>query len=555
MKKIIIVGGVAGGASAAARLRRLDENMQIIMFERGEFISFANCGLPYYIGGIIEDRNELLLQTPESFEARFNVDVRVMSEVVEIDRSSKTVTVKSGADCYIERYDTLILSTGSSPFMPKIKGIESNRVMKLWTIPDMDRIVEAAKSAKSVVVVGGGFIGVEVADNLTHLGLKVTIVDMMEQVMPNVDFDMAQILHKHLTKKGVKLALGQSVKSFAEAPDGIIVKTDKGEYQADFAILSIGVKPNSELAVNAGLKVNNCGGIVVNEALKTSDENIYAVGDVVETVNFINSERCMMPLAGPANKMGRMAADNIFGLNRSYKGTQGSSVAKVFDLVVASTGASEKQLMDEGKEINKDYRVTMIHPLSHAGYYPGGKPLCLKVIFGLDGKVYGAAGVGYEGVDKRIDVIATAIRFGATTKDLAELELCYAPPFSSGKDPVNMAGFSGENILGGVVDNITYKELSDIPADTVILDVRTKEECDRGVVPGSINIPVDSLRDQINTMDKTKSYVVYCAVGVRAYIACRILMNNGFKNVRNLAGGYTTYRVVSADYTTDFKKV
>ena len=537
--KVIVVGGVAGGASLAARLRRLDEKADIIMFERGEYISFANCGLPYYIGGIIQDRDELLLQTPESFNARFNVDVRIKSEVININREAKSVTVKNGDDMYTESYDILALSPGSSPIMPPIEGVKSDRVMKLWTIPDMDKIVKAAENAKSAVVVGGGFIGVEMAENLTHAGLSVTLVDMMDQVMPNVDFDMAQILHKHMVKKGVKLALGQGVKGFEETPDGIKVKTDKGEYIADFAILSVGVRPNSEIAADAGLQVNARGGIVVDETLKTNDDSIYAVGDVVETVNFMTGEKCMIPLAGPANKMGRMAADNIMGMNRVYKGTQGSSVAKVFDLTVASTGLSEKQLMAMGKEINKDYKVTVLHPLSHAGYYPGGKVFCLKVIFGLDGKIHGASAVGYEGVDKRIDVIAAAIRFGATSKDLQELELCYAPPFSSGKDPVNMAGFSAQNILKGVVDNITFRELKDIPKDTVLLDVRTEQEHNWKAIPGSINIPVDSLRERINELDKSKSYVVYCAVGVRAYIACRILINNGIKNVRNLAGGYS----------------
>ncbi len=546
--KVIVVGGVAGGASLAARLRRLDEKAEIIMFERGDYISFANCGLPYYIGGIITDRDELLLQTPESFNDRFNVDVRVKSEVVKIDRQAKTVTVKSDDETYTESYDILALSPGSTPIMPPVEGIDSDKVMKLWTIPDMDKIVEAKKGAKSAVVVGGGFIGVEMAENLTHAGLSVTLVDMMDQVMANVDFDMAQILHKHMTENGIKLALGQGVKGFEETADGIIVKTDKGEYEADFAIMSVGVRPNFELAKDAGLKVNARGGIIVDETLKTSDEFIYAVGDVVETTNFMTGEKCMIPLAGPANKMGRMAADNICGMHRVYKGSQGSSVAKVFDMTVASTGLSEKQLIGMGKKINKDYRVTVLHPYSHAGYYPGGAQFCLKVMFGIDGKVYGASAVGYDGVDKRIDVIATALRFGATTDDLQQLELCYAPPFSSGKDPVNMAGFSAQNILRGVVDNVTFSELKDLPEDTVFLDVRTPSEYREGALPGSINLPVDGLRERIGELDKSKSYVVYCAVGIRAYIACRILINNGFKKVRNLAGAYTTYSVASVDY-------
>ncbi len=546
--KVVIVGGVAGGASLAARLRRLDESAEIIMFERGGYISFANCGLPYYIGGIITDRDELLLQTPESFNERFYLDVRINSEVFSIDRDAKNVQVQCGDEKYTESYDVLALSPGSSPIVPTMDGVDSDKVMKLWTIPDMDKIVAAAKGAKSAVVIGGGFIGIEMAENLTHAGLSVTLVDMVDQVMSNLDFDMAQILHKHMVKNGVKLALSQGVKSFRETNDGITVVTDKSEYSADFAILAIGVRPNGELASDCGLKVNARGGVVVDESLKTSDENIYAVGDVVETTNFITGERCMVPLAGPANKMGRMAADNICGKQRVYKGTKGSSVAKVFDMTAASTGLSEKQLMDMGKNINDDYKVTVLHPLNHAGYYPGGTTLCLKMMFDLSGKVLGAQAVGYDGVDKRIDVIATALRFGATTDDLQEIELCYAPPYSSGKDPVNMAGFTAENILKGVVGNIIYRELADLPSDTVLLDVRTPEEVNWGAIEGCVNIPVDDLRARIGELDKNKDYVVYCAVGIRAYIASRILTSNGFKNVRNLSGGYETYRVASKDY-------
>lgn len=547
--KVVIVGGVAGGASLAARLRRLDENAQIIMFERGSYISFANCGLPYYIGGVITDRDELLLQTPESFNARFDVDVRIDSEVVGIDRAAKTVQVKSGNKTYTETYDVLALSPGSSPIMPNIAGADSDKVMKLWTIPDMDKIVAAAKGAKSAVVIGGGFIGVEMAENLKHAGLDVTLIDMMDHVMPNLDFEMAQILHKHMSEKGVKLALGQAVKGFKETDDGIIVSTDKAEYSADFAILSVGVRPNSELAKDCGLELGDKGGIVVDEHLKTSDESIYAVGDVVEVIHFVSGEKCMIPLAGPANKMGRMAADNICGMGRTYKGTLGSGVAKVFDMSAANTGLNEKQLMDAGKKINDDYIVTVLHPLNHAGYYPGGETMCLKVIFDTNGKVLGAQAVGGSGVDKRIDVIATAMRFGATADDLQEIELCYAPPFSSGKDPVNMAGFAAENILGNVVSNITFRELADLPSDTVLLDVRTPGEVKWGAIEGNVNIPVDDLRARIGELDKNKDVVVYCAVGIRAYIACRILISNGFKNVRNLSGGYTTYGVASKDYT------
>ena len=493
-KKVIIVGGVAGGASCAARMRRLDEDAEIILFERGPYISFANCGLPYYIGGVITNRDKLLLQTPESFNARFNVDVRIESEVVSIDRIAKTVSVKHGQETYTESYDTLVLSPGSSPMRPPIPGIDSDKVMQLWTIPDMDKIVEAVreKGAKSAVVVGGGFIGLEVAENFIDADISVTVVDLMNQVMPSFDFDMAQILHKHLTDKGVKLVLGESVQSFEEDGDGITVVTGEKRLSADMAILSIGVVPNSKIAKDCGLTCNKRGGIVIDEYLKTSDENIYAVGDVVEIEHFISREKAMIPLAGPANKMGRMAADNICGMNRKYTGTQGSGVAKVFDMTAASTGLGEKHLARMGKKLNEDYKVTILHPLSHAGYYPGGMPLTLKLLFDMDGKVLGAQAVGYDGVEKRIDVLATAIHFGATVYDLEEIELCYAPPYSSAKDPSNMAGFSAENILSGTVDNITVAELKDLSADTVILDVRTDAEVSMGTIAGSVNIPVDS---------------------------------------------------------------
>ncbi|MDD5016769.1 MAG: DsrE/DsrF/DrsH-like family protein [Eubacteriales bacterium] len=549
-KKVIIVGGVAGGASCAARLRRLDETAEIIMFERGPYISFANCGLPYHIGGVIEERDKLLLQKPESFHARFNVDVRTVSEVVGIDRQAKTVTVSHDGKTYTESYDTLVLSPGSSPVRPKIPGIDSGKVMQLWTIPDMDRIIEAVKDkgAKSAVVVGGGFIGLEVAENFVHAGIGVTVVDVMNQVMPSFDYDMAQILHKHITDNGVKLMLGDSVQRFEEEGDGINVITGKASIKADIVILSIGVAPNSGLAKECGLKCNERGGIVIDAYLRTSDENIYAVGDVVEIEHFVSREKAMIPLAGPANKMGRMAADNICGQKRKYNGTQGSGVAKVFDMTAASTGLGEKQLAGMGKKLNEDYKVTVIHPLSHAGYYPGGMPLTIKLLFAKDGKVLGAQAVGYDGVDKRIDVLATAIRFGATVYDLEEIELCYAPPYSSAKDPSNMAGYSADNILSGLVDNITVAELKDLPKDTALLDIRTEAEVSMGAIPGSVHIPVDSLRDKLDTLNKSRPYVVYCSVGIRSYIACRILMQNGFANVRNLAGGYTSYRVGTCDY-------
>ncbi len=550
-KKVLIVGGVAGGASCAARLRRLDETANIIMFERGRYISYANCGLPYYIGGVIGKREKLLLQTPESFKARFKVDVRVNSNVVSIDRQQKSVTVMSEGKMYTESYDVLVLSPGSSPVVPPIPGAQSDKVFTLWTIPDMDAIAAAIKEkqAKSAVVVGAGFIGIEMAENLVHAGLAVTLVDMLDQAMPNLDFDMAQSVHKHLAEKGLKLVLGEGVTGFEDGRGGFAVMTQKRTIPADIAILAIGIMPNTELAKGCGLETGKSAGIVVDEYLKTSDENIYAVGDAVQVKNFVSGEEAMIPLAGPANKMGRMAADNICGMSRKYKGTQGASVAKIFDMTAASTGLNEKQLKASGKKLNKDYRVTIIHTLSHAGYYPGGMPLSLKLLFALDGKVLGAQAVGYEGVEKRIDVVATAVQFGATVYDLEETELCYAPPYSSAKDPVNMAAFTAENILSGVVDNITFEEFKELK-DAVILDVRTPAEREMGAIEGSVNIPVDTLRERLSELDRDKLYVVHCAVGLRSYIAARILKQNGFEKVRNLAGGYTTYRTVSKDYTS-----
>ena len=553
-KKVLIVGGVAGGASCAARLRRLEEDTEIIMFERGPYISFANCGLPYHVGGVIKDRDELLLQTPEDFYDRFKVDVRIHSEVVSIDRQNKKIEVYNNETDkkYWESYDTLVLSTGSSSLKPPIPGIDSEGIFSLWNIPDMDNIISYLdeKSVKEAVVVGGGFIGIEMAENLVDLGIKVTIVEMLNQVMAPLDYDMAQILHKHMKKKGVKLVLGDGVSEFSKDGDKVIVKTGSGkEISSDFVALAIGVRPNTELLRGCGLEVNKRGGAVIDNALKTEDENIYAIGDMVEVTQFVNGEKTMIPLAGPANKMGRMAADNIAGLNRTYKGSQGSSVAKVFDMTAANTGLNEKQLTAAGKEIGKDYKVTVIHPNHHAGYYPGAKTLSLKMVFGLDGKIFGAQAVGYEGVEKRIDVIATALRLGATIYDLEELELCYAPPYSSGKDPVNMLGFTAENILSGKVDNITYAQFQQMKDDVTILDVRTPEEIAYGAVDGHINVPVDDLRERLSEVPKGKPVVVYCAVGVRAYIASRILMQAGYEKVYNLAGGYTSYGVIRKDYT------
>ncbi|MBF7096684.1 FAD-dependent oxidoreductase [Alkalibacter mobilis] len=546
-KKVLIIGGVAGGASAAARLRRMDENAEIIMFERGDYISFANCGLPYYIGNVIDDRSKLLLQTPEDMKSRFNVDVRVKNEVIAIDPDSKSITVKKleTGDTYEETYDDLVISTGSSPLKPPIPGIDSPNVFTIWNIPDTDAIKGYLENndVKTAAVIGGGFIGIEMAENLHELGIQVSLVEMANQVMAPVDFDMAQYLHKHIESKNVDLILNDGVKEFINTGNKTTVRTAGGkEIEADIVILSIGVRPNSQLAKDAGLELNDRGGVVVDDQLRTSNPNIYAVGDVIQVTDYINKVPTMVPLAGPANKQGRMVANNILGKSEKYNGTQGTSVAKVFDLTVANTGANEKTLNRLGKEYGKDYLAIQIHPGSHAGYYPGSQTLNMKLIFEIpSGKVLGAQIVGGEGSDKRVDVIAASIRFGASVYDLKELELAYAPPFSSGKDPVNMAGFTACNILDNDMETIRSEEIRDLDLDnTILLDVRTPVERTLGYIPNSINIPVDELRENLDRLDKNKTIVVYCAVGVRAWVAVRILMQNGFK-VKNLTGGYSSY--------------
>ncbi|WP_303859961.1 FAD-dependent oxidoreductase [Alkalibaculum bacchi] len=546
-KKVLIVGGVAGGASAAARLRRLDENIEIILFERGPYISFANCGLPYHIGEVIKKREKLLLQTPEAMKTRFNIDVRVHNEVISIDKENKKVSVKNTitGNIYDESYDELILSTGSSPQIPAIPGINEKNIFTIWNIPDMDDIKDylSKENIKEVSIVGGGFIGVEMAENFCELGLDVHIIQRPNQVMPTVDFEMAQFLHRYMEDKGIKLILEDGVKEFRSEGDKTIVVTSKGrEIVSDLVLLSIGIKANSQLAKDAGLELNDRGGIVVNEYLKTSDPHIYAVGDVIQVKDFVNNVNTMVPLAGPANKQGRIVANNIAGYREEYKGTQGTSVAKIFDMTVSSTGTNEKTLKKLGKVYGRDYQSIHLHPVNHAGYYPGSQVIHMKFIYELPtGRVLGAQGVGGAGTDKRIDVIATAIRFGATVESLKELELAYAPPYSSAKDPVNMAGFIATNHLSGNMDVIQYYEIEELDLNEyTILDVRTPVERNFGFIPNSINIAVDELRGRLNELDKTKAIVVYCAVGVRSWTAYNILKHNGF-SPRNLAGGYTTY--------------
>jgi len=551
--KIVIVGGVAGGASAAARLRRLNENAEIVMFEKGPYISFANCGLPYYISGTISERDNLLLQSPEDFNSRFNVDVRVFSEVISVNRSSKTVDIKeTAADGqtirkYSESYDKLILSPGSKPLTPPIPGIERDNIFTLWTVPDVDKIKSFLDGKQSchAVVVGGGFIGLEVAENLVERNFHVSLVEAAEQVMTPVDYEMAQIAHRHLNEEGVDLHLGSAVQSFEAAENPYktaVVLADGSRLEADIVMLAIGVRPQSELAKAAGLELNSRGGIVVDSRLQTSDPDIYAVGDAIEVENFVTGEQTMVPLAGPANKQGRMVASNVLGGNETYKGTQGTSIVKIFDITVAATGLNEKNLIAAGKQYGRDYLFTMTHSKSHASYYPGAFPLDMKMIFEPETKkVLGAQIVGWGGVDKRIDVLAAVIRMGGTIDVLTDLELAYAPPYSSAKDPVNMAGFVAENMLEGIVENINWNQLEKFP-DSVILDVRNQEEADLGTIPGSILVPVDELRGRLGELDKSRDYIIYCAAGVRAYVAARMMMQTGFKNVKNLAGGFATWQ-------------
>src|SRR6056297_1950162 len=550
--KVLIVGGVAGGASAAARLRRNDENAEIIMFEKGEYISFANCGLPYFIGGVIEERESLLVETPEDMRKRFKIDVRVNNEVLLIDRENKELEVKNlkTNEIYIENYDKLILSPGSSPLKPPIPGIDSPNIFTIWNIPDTDAIKKfiESKDIKKAAVVGGGFIGLEMAENLNELGYEVSIVELADQIMAPIDYEMAQILHKNITTNGVDLRLNDGVKEF-NYQDGVteITLNSGNTIDADIVILSIGVRPNSNLAKDSGLNINQRGGIVVDKTMKTSDDDIYAVGDVIEVEDFINGGKTMVPLAGPANKQGRIAANNIAGISDTYKGTQGTSVAKVFDCTVSSTGVNEKTLKKLGKKYNEDYLIAYAHNNNHAGYYPGSSKINMKLIFRKkDGKILGVQAIGIDGVEKRVDVIATAMRYNGTVYDLSDLELAYAPPYGSAKDPVNMLGFLGENILKGKMDIIQWFELDDLDEDEyTIVDVREEKERDLGFIQNSINISVDELRENLDKIDKNKTIVLYCATGIRAYVATRILLQNGFKKVKNLLGGFTTYSDVN----------
>ncbi|MFP7295837.1 CoA-disulfide reductase [Neobacillus niacini] len=544
-KKIIIVGGVAGGATAAARLRRISEDVEIVLVERGEHISFANCGLPYYIGETIKDRSKLLVQTVKGMSDRFNLDIRNLSEVMSINPEKKSVMIKDlqTGEVYEESYDKLLLSPGARPIVPPIPGLNENTTLfTLRNIPDTDKIKNHVDNnhPKRAVVIGGGFIGIEMAENLVDRGIEVTLIEMANQIMAPIDYEMASILHAHLKEKGVQLILENGVQSFAEHGKKVIL-SDGTEIQTDMTILSIGVRPENELAKTAGLELGERGGIVVNDFLQTSNEDIYAAGDAVEVIDYISGTKAMIPLAGPANRQGRIAANNMMGKKEKYQGTLGTSIAKVFDLTVAATGNNEKTL----KRLGVNYEVVHIHPSSHAGYYPGAAPIALKVIFDKEtGKIFGAQAVGADGVDKRIDVIATAIKGGLTVEDLTNLELSYAPPFSSAKDPANMAGYVATNIMEGELEHIQWHEVDQIVSEGgLLIDVREPMEREFGFIEGSINISLNDLRTKLDEIPKDKTVYVSCQVGLRGYLASRILKNNGYQ-VKNVDGGWKTYSSV-----------
>ena len=543
--KTVIVGGVAGGASAAARLRRLDESAEIVMFERGEYISFANCGLPYYIGGEIVKKSALTLQTPQSFRSRFNVDVRVNSEVTAIDRAAKTVTVNSKERGeYTESYDKLILSPGAAPIVPNMEGADLDRVFTLRNIPDTIKIKEYVEEEfpGSAVVVGGGYIGVEMAENLKKAGVEVTIVELADHVIAPLDYDMACDVHRHLRENGVTLILQNGVQSIAEEGSKLKVTLSSGQVETDMVILAVGVRPDTALAKEAGLTLNPRGAIVVDEHMLTSDPDIYAVGDAVEITDFVTGQKGYIPLAGPANKQGRIAADNICGIPSVYKNTQGSSILKVFDMTVATTGVNERTAKAAGLNYDKVYTYSN----SHASYYPGSTGMSIKTIYEKGtGRILGAQIVGFDGVDKRCDVLATAIRAGMTASDLCDLELCYAPPFGSAKDPVNFVGYVIENTLSGQVKNFFWDDVASLPRDgsVTLLDVRTDSERANGqYIEGFLHIPVDELRQRAGELDKSKPVYIHCRTGLRSYVAAGM----GF-DCYNLSGGWRLYESILSE--------
>ncbi|MGQ7625855.1 FAD-dependent oxidoreductase [Streptococcus suis] len=541
-KKIVIIGGVAGGATAATRLRRLNEEDQIVLFEKGEYISFANCGLPYHVGGVIKERENLLLQTVDGMNQQYGLDVRNFSEVLEINPQSKSVTVLNHqtGERYVESYDQLIISTGAKAIVPPIVGIEeADNVFRLRNIPDMDQIKAyiAENQIATATVVGGGFIGLEMMENLVELGIQVQLIEMAPQVMPTIDIEMAQLIHSQMNIHGVNLILNDGLKEFRQNGRELILTSGK-TLQTDMTILSIGVLPENTLAKVAGLELGYKGGIKVNQQLQTSQPDIYAIGDAIEVIDLVSGQPTHIPLAWPANRQGRLVADIINGSDAGYFGTQGTAVAKVFELTVASTGNSERLLKQAGIE----YETIHIHPNSHAGYYPGASPIALKLLFGIDGKILGAQAIGTEGVEKRIDVIATAMRFGARADQLASIELSYAPPYSSAKDPVNMLGYTADNILSGKVATFQWSQVDELISNNAfLLDVREEFELATGTIESSHHIPLNQLRQRLGELPKNQPIYVYCQVGHRGYNAARILSQAGF-DVKNLDGGYKTYK-------------
>lgn len=545
-KKIVIVGGVAGGASCAARCRRLDETAEILMLDRGPYVSFANCGLPYYVGDVITDEAKLLVANPELFRDRFNIEVRTEHEVTAIDREAREIEVREAATgrTYRERYDALVLSPGAAAVRPPLPGIDLPGIFVVRTIPDSRKIRAWIddKSAKSAVIVGGGFIGLEMAENLVHRGLAVTVVEMLDQVMPPLDPEMARAVQEQLEKHGVKVALGDGVAGFESRDGQIVVNTKSGaQHAGDIVILAIGVRPENALAKAAGLELGARGGIRVDEQMRTADAKIWAVGDAVEVKDVVTGEWTLIPLAGPANRQGRIAADVICGRDSKFRGVQGTAICGVFDLAVASTGASEKSLVRAGIT---DYDKVYLHPANHVGYYPGAKPINMKLLFRKsDGRILGAQAVGEAAVDRRIDVIATAIQFGGTVFDLEESELCYAPQFGAAKDPVNFAGMIAANSLRGDVPLADWKHL--LPESAVLVDVRDPDEFEEGHIPGAINLPLNELRTRLGELPRDRELWLYCRVGQRGYYAARLLLQHGFQ-VKNLPGGYLTYDLIQA---------
>lgn len=543
--KVLIIGGVASGATTAARLRRLDKDVEIVILEKGNYVSYANCGLPYYISGKINPKEQLLLMTPKLFKERFDITVKVANEAIKIDSENKKVTVYDhlNKEKYQENYDKLVIATGSSPISLPIPGIDHPKIQQLWTINDFDKIKQKIilEKVKSVAIIGGGFVGIETAENLKNLGIEVDIIEKSNQILNNLDFEMVQPIHKYITQKGIKLFLNTELLGFEDG-NKIKVKTNRFDRNYDLVILSIGVTPNSYMAKEAGVLCNERGGIVVDHQLQTNIKDIYAVGDVIEVEHLVSHQKVMIPLAGPANKQGRILADNLLGNQKSYQGSLGNSIIKVFDFVAASTGLNEKQLQASGLKRHQDYQVVLIEQKSHAGYYPGATPLVLKVIYDHDGYLLGAQVIGYEGVDKRIDIIATAINYHGKITDLQDIHVAYAPPFAQAKDAINMAGYVGENINNGYLKLMLPDEYQQIKDQVITLDVREDIERQENKIENSYHIPYGELSKRYQELDQNKPIVIYCAAGVRAYNCARILMHRGYQEVYVLSGGLSFYQ-------------